>query len=295
VKFYCVIRSLEDKRFPKNCYKQLKDACIKRGVEFIPVEAQKIDLTNLPRLGNKDILYRITSDETSHIVAASLLTPEVATFYIDNLQGSLYYTTNWSHTIGHKMHGLPIIPTIADLPNDRELLKKYVKYLGGFPVILKAQGGSHGIGVIKVDSPESLFSIVDYLVSMAKSNVALRKYIDYSTHARLIVIGNKVVDSIEYKRAGGDFRSNIGNSPEVVPRKFSTAIEKAAIKATHIKGYECGGVDILIDKDGVKFYIAEVNYPCNFSRCQNLTGVDIAGKMVDHLLNKTQKPKARTQ
>src|ERR1051325_7897395 len=122
MKFYCVIGALDDPKKTKKCFGLLKNACESRNIEFIPVEAQKTDLTSLPKLGPNDLLYRLTVDEASHNIAANMLTPKVATFYINNTTGSLYYTFDWSHTIGHQMHGLPIIPTITDVPTNRSLL-----------------------------------------------------------------------------------------------------------------------------------------------------------------------------
>jgi RimK family alpha-L-glutamate ligase len=289
VGFYCVVRSLEDKRFPNKCFGFLKDACQQRGIDFIPVEASKLDVSNLPVLGKGDMLFRLTTDLKSSSVFAQLLRPDVTTFYIDNSQGAVSYTSNgWTNTIAHRLNGLPIIPTIIDLPNNHELLAKYVKKLGGYPIIVKAQGGSHGVGVMKFDSQQSLFSVSDYLRASGKETFALRKYIDFSAQARLIVVGEKVVASLNYTPPEGDFRSNIGHAPIAKEQKFSPKIEAVAVAATHAIGYEFSGVDILIDRNGKDFFIAEVNHPCNFSRPQNITGIDIAGAMVDHLKSKAK-------
>lgn len=288
MRFYCVIRSLDDKRFPKKCFGYLKSACEARGVEFIPIESATADVTALPKLGKGDMLYRITTDIKSSNIFAYLLNQDVSTFYRDNANGSVSYTTSgWSNTIAQQINGLPIIPTILDLPGDHELLKKQVEHLGGYPIIIKAQGGSHGVGVMRFDSQESLFSTSDYLRTQNDSTYALRKYIDFSAQARLIVVGDKVVESLNYTPPAGDFRSNIGHNPIAEPRKFPPKIEAAAVKATRVLGLEFAGVDILIDKNGKDFYIAEANFPCNFSRPQTITGTDIAGAMVDHLIYKS--------
>ena len=52
-------------------------------------------------------------------------------------------------------------------------------------------------------------------------------------------------------------------------------------------GIETGGVDLLFDKDD-KPFIAEVNFPNNFTTTQSVTGVDIASEMVTHLVNKAK-------
>ncbi|HET9411394.1 MAG TPA: hypothetical protein VFO38_00910 [Candidatus Saccharimonadales bacterium] len=116
----------------------------------------------------------------------------------------------------------------------------------------------------------------------------MRKYIDYTAHARLIVLGNHVIDSIEYKREPNDFRSNVAKQPSVLAKEFSQAIQDAAVQSVQALDLEFGGVDILIQDDG-QFYIAEVNFPCNFSRSQMTTQTDIAGAIIDFLATKSKQ------
>ena len=101
------------------------------------------------------------------------------------------------------------------------------------------------------------------------------------------MLGDKVIDSIEYTANDGDFRSNEGAKPNVAPKKFTDEVEKLAVKATRALGLEFGGVDIMITNNGPK--VAEVNFPCFFPRCQQLTGTDIAGMMVDYLMEKARR------
>ncbi|MBR5389054.1 hypothetical protein IK146_00580 [Candidatus Saccharibacteria bacterium] len=179
--------------------------------------------------------------------------------------------------------GIPAPKTVDYLPKDRDALLRCVDRLGGFPVCLKALGGSHGVGVMRVDSKQSLFSVSDYLREQG-GMVVMKEYCDVASSARLIVLGDKVIDSIEYSAPKGDFRSNEGTVPNVSPKKFDPEVEEIAVRATHALGLEFGGVDIMITKDGPK--VAEVNSPCFFPRCQMLTGTDIAGKMVEYLRDK---------
>lgn len=179
--------------------------------------------------------------------------------------------------------GVPAPKTINYLPKDRKALMKCVDALGGFPVCLKALGGSHGVGVMRVDSKQSLFSVSDFLREQGEM-VVMKEYCDVTSSARLIVLGDEVIDSIEYSAPKGDFRSNEGEVPNVAPKHFSEMVNAIAVRAVKTLGLEFGGVDIMITKDGIK--VAEVNYPCFFPRCQLLTGVDIAGRMVEYLRDK---------
>lgn len=139
---------------------------------------------------------------------------------------------------------------------------------------------------MKVDSYGSLFSVADY-IRQQKGRVVLKEYCSLASSARLIVLGNRVIDSIEYSANKDDFRSNEGKVPNVTPKKFDAVVEEAAIKAVDKLGLEFGGVDIMITEGGPR--IAEANNPCFFARCQLLTGVNVARQMVKYLIEKTKK------
>ena len=63
-------------------------------------------------------------------------------------------------------------------------------------------------------------------------------------------------------------------------------IQRVAVAAVKSIGIEFGGVDILFSDNG-EYYISEVNSPCAYNHTQTLTGIDIAGAIVDYLINKS--------
>lgn len=281
--FHCIALPVQP-----NIASLLATACAERQIAFNLINPQKFDyIDHNNTLANGDLLYRITTTRakrSADTVELFLLHPEVATLYRSYERAISQYARSF---IAHNKAGLPIPKTIPALIPDQTLLKKYVQYVGGFPVIIKATGGSHGVGVMKVDSMESLVSIIDYL-HQNHEHVIMRQFVDVTTSARFIVLGDKVVSSIEYAAPDDDFRSNVGQFPNVKPKQFSPSLQKLAVKATHLQGIDFGGVDILIDNTGQPF-ITEVNFPCNFARAQKTTGVDIAGLMVDFLLQKSSQ------
>jgi len=280
--FYCIT----DDRNPTT-NKLLFEACQKRNINFVKIVGKEYDMSLSVDLGTNDLLYRVGTRQESIIVEKLLLNLKCVSLYDDYLTGVKKPVNVIESSILHLKAHIPIPKTIFALTNNRKLLLKYVEQLDGFPLIIKAAGGSHGVGVIKVDSAETLFSLADYLLVHDNNDFILREYIDYVHHARLIVLGNKVIDSIEYKRVRGDFRSNVGHELEVNKKKFTDVIEESAVKAVHSLGWEFGGVDVLIDKNG-NHYLIEVNMPCFFPRCQMITGTDIAGMMIGYLLEKAK-------
>lgn len=260
----------------------LQKSCAERKIEFITLNPQTFDFTEESPLKQGDALYRIAPGKAARVIERFLMRDDIATLYQNN-DRTFFESDN---ILLYKKHGVPVPKTIPYFRNDREFLKKSVDYLGGFPIILKAMGGSHGVGVMRVDSFPSLFSLADVLVTW-NQRLVMKQYIDNPSHARLIVLGNEVVDSIRYTAQDGDFRSNIGTQPQVTQEKFPADIEAIAVQAVRAIGTEFGGVDILLDGKGGA-YVAETNFPCYFPRAQNITGTDISGRIVDYLLKKSE-------
>jgi D-alanine-D-alanine ligase-like ATP-grasp enzyme len=264
----------------------LKKAATAKKIKTKTINVETFDFSQNIKLTKNDGIYRIATRSTAALVEKTLINKDCTTLYSHwhNCIGRM--TSPAGSSLIHNKYKLPVIKTVLHLTNDKNLLKKYASHLDGFPLIIKAIGNSHGIGVMKIDSFESLCSVADYLVN-TKDRFILRKYIDYATHARLIVLGNKVISSIEYKKVHDDFRSNAGNDLNVLSKNFGKKINKIAIDAVNVLGYEFGGVDILIDKKNTP-YIAEVNFPCYFPRAQKATNINIAEKIIDYLIKKSQ-------
>lgn len=261
----------------------LEEGCRENDVTYVPVDpSQQTELDLTPQKG--DGLYRVS--DASHVgmieMEMALLSQNMVSFYTAPTFGLI--NQEEFDSIHLPKLGLPTPKTVSHIPKDRAALKHAVEELGGFPIIIKALGGSHGVGVMRVDSYASLFSVSDYLREQ-NTRMVLKEFINVRSSARLIVLGSEVIDSIEYRANEDDFRSNEGSSPNVAKATFSQSIQDTAVQAVHGLGLEFGGVDIMMSDD--QAYIAEVNFPCFFGRCQMLTGTNISGMMIHYLKNKS--------
>ena len=275
MKFYCIYIKEDDS------VRLLKEACAKRKIPFIQLDPENYDYTQRIRFSKRDMLYRVVTTSSGRDLEKFLLDRNVSTFYRSYERS----VSSISNILVYEKEDIPRPKTIYRLTRNKKLLQKYAEKLG-FPLIIKAMGGSHGVGILKIDSLSSLYSISDYLLSKGPGSFVMKEFVDVTSSARLIVLGNKVIDSIKYLAPENDFRSNEGAVPNVTKASFPKNIEKIATRTVKALGVEFGGVDILISKSG-KPYVAEMNFPCFFPRCQMLTGTDIAGKMIDHLAKKT--------
>jgi hypothetical protein len=292
MKFYCII--LDDKQQQSLSYTYLKQACEQRGLTFVPLMAATFDYSqNLSQfIETPSIVYRVATGMRATILESLLVHEGVATMYDSGNPSLLFIRGGWGPTLRQQAADLPNIPTIFNITRDQEqYFDKYAEKLGGYPLILKASGGSHGSSVLRVDSAESLRSVVGYVAGDPKASFALRQYIHNATHLRMVVVGHEVVDAIRYLPQEGDFRTNAVAVPQV--EAYTRGDENGhlfdlAVQAVQVEGLEFGGVDLLLDESG-KAYIAEINFPCNFSRNQMNTGTDVAGKIVDYLLAKAKQ------
>lgn len=266
----------------------LSEAAEKRGISTVVLQANEVNITQMPHFSEGDLLYTTSVQEAPQTLFKLIASTHPVTTVYRSIESLILDGDNVSKaTLLHQAKGLPVNKTVFHITRDRQTLQDYVAHLGGYPVIIKSVGGSHGVGVMRFDSAPSLFAGIDFLIG-SKGQFVMRQYIEHDAHARIIVLGGEVIDSIEYRKTSDDFRTNVGTAPLVEVKKFDESIEQLAIDAVHALGSDFGGVDIMLDKEG-KPHIAEVNNPCFFPRAQKLSGIDIAGKIIDFLIEKSAK------
>lgn len=255
-------------------------------VPFVQYDAVNTDLMSLPELSEDDLLYRDATGTRAGLIQRLLLNQHCTHFYEDWRNAHNYRGT--SYDIHNKL-GLPVIPSVSFIPDTEEQLRRVVDMLGPFPLVMKVRGRSKGVGVIRVDSWESFTSLADYLRTTPE-RILIRKYIPHTHYGRAVVVGDRVVASHVTYVQDGEFRSNVVINPSEdtryrEAREFSPDVQSAVVQAVRSVGLETGGVDLLFAEDGTAF-IAEMNFPNDFSYTQKITGVDIARLMIEHLLHK---------
>ncbi len=258
----------------------LRHACRQRDIQYRPLDVPEVNFCDVPHLAPGTMLYRVATQWKYMVLEQMLLHPKVATLY----KTATHYPRYAS--LQEQKAGLPIPRTVFYV--NREYLDQYIDYVGGFPMIIKIMGRSHGVGVIRIDSREALVSTLDYLET-TKEYYVLREFIRAKKSARLVVLGDRVIASAEYDIIPGDFRTNASETATAHAQTFSKAIQQTAVKAVHTLRLENGGVDILINDQG--HYVIEVNFPCFFTRTQQVTGIDIAGSILDYLVAKSKRLK----
>lgn len=282
-KFYCIVSDINNLANP-DTFHLLEKAASERGVEFVPLDANTLRPQEVS-VDDDGIIYRLGLSRQAVLLEAFLVRPSHTTFYAEprELFGRAFA---WGSTMRLQRAGLPIIPTdFTPWLLSKDELDAVVGNLGGYPIVVKGSGGSHGSAVRKAESLDELYDILQN--DPRRETLVLRRFVHEARHIRVVVVGDKAADAIEYQVQPDDFRTNAVEVPQVTAFNLeeNAEIGSTAERAVQAIGLEFGGVDILLQPDG-QFFVAEVNFPCNFARNQLNTGADVAGIMIDYLLQK---------
>ena len=165
------------------------------------------------------------------------------------------------------------------LPSTRSMAYRFLDQLAHPPYVIKVASGTHGAGVLKADSKKSALHLLDTF-NQLKEMVIVQEYIAESSgkDIRIIVVGERVVASMERKSTTGDFRSNLhlGGAAELT--EISELEREIALKATRLMGLKVAGVDILRSSRGP--LVLEVNASPGLEGIEKTTGVDIASHII---------------
>ncbi len=179
-------------------------------------------------------------------------------------------------------HDIGIPPTA--FARRREDLRDAIKRVGGTPVVLKLLEGTQGVGVILAESVSSAESVLDAMRSL-KQNILIQAFIRESRgrDIRAIVVGGRVVAAMLRQAAEGEFRSNVHRGGSASAIELDAEHERIAIEAARVLGLNIAGVDLMPSDDGPM--VLEVNSSPGLQGIEKASGVDVAGAMVDFVLD----------
>lgn len=170
------------------------------------------------------------------------------------------------------------------LVNSCEGFRSVLHRLGGYPVVLKQVSGRVGQGIFLVKNDQKARLILHNSLETGKG-MLVQKFIPPEDRfdIRVFVIGGKVAGAMKLKPKPGDFRSNFHLTHKSWPVDLLPEWEEMALKAVDALGLEIAGVDLIVDGKGVA-RIIEMNYSPGFSGLEAATGLDIAGQIIDYVV-----------
>lgn len=169
-----------------------------------------------------------------------------------------------------------------------------IEMVGGAPVVIKLLEGTQGVGVVLAETTASARSVIQAF-SGAKVNVLVQEYIKEAggTDIRCVVVGGKVIASMQRHGAPDDFRSNLHRGGSAVRVRITPEERSTAVRSARILGLNVAGVDLLRSNHGP--VVMEVNSSPGFEGVEDASGVDIARRIIGFIEKNAKPNKTKTR
>lgn len=173
--------------------------------------------------------------------------------------------------------GIPIPDTLFSI--NPYNIEEQIEHLGGAPVVIKLQEGTHGLGVILAESQKSAKSIIDTFYKMDTS-ILIQRYIAEAggEDLRAFVVGQKVVGSMKRSSDVDEFRSNVHRGGAVEAVTLTDKERQMALEATKQLGLGVAGVDMIRSQKGP--LVLEVNASPGLQGIEAATGINVAKEII---------------
>ncbi|WP_150539644.1 ATP-grasp domain-containing protein [Actinobacillus vicugnae] len=152
------------------------------------------------------------------------------------------------------------------------------------PLVAKTLAGSQGVGVMLAESKQNAQSVLAVL-QQANLGYLLQDFVAEAKgqDIRAFVIGDRVVAAMQRSGEEGEFRANIHLGGKATKFELSEAEQQLAVNAAKAVGLSVAGVDLIRSESGL--LVLEVNASPGLEGIEQATGLDIAGLMIEHLIN----------
>ncbi|MEG1548309.1 MAG: RimK family alpha-L-glutamate ligase [Clostridia bacterium] len=153
----------------------------------------------------------------------------------------------------------------------------------GYPMIIKECFGSFGLQVylaLNRQEAETILTRIRGVPALMQRFVSESRGCDI----RVYVVGGKAVAAIRRESSTGGFIANVAAGGTATPYTLSPEQEHIAITAARLLELDFCGVDLLFGKHSP--LLIEVNSNAHFAGISAATGVDVAGEIISHVLNK---------
>lgn len=180
--------------------------------------------------------------------------------------------------LSRKGIGLPV----TGFANSTKFTDDLIEMVGGAPLVVKLLEGTQGIGVVLAENNQAAKSVIEAFQGV-KANILVQEYIKESKgkDIRCLVIGGKVVATMQRRALPGEFRSNLHRGGSASTVKITPEERSTAVRAAKIMGLNVCGVDLLRTNHGP--VVMEVNSSPGLEGIETVTGKNLAAKIIEFI------------
>ena len=258
----------------------------RRGVDFERMDVRRMvfDLGS-DDLGDCDVVLMRCVSHSRALYAAKILS-EGGVRTVNSYQVIATCGDKILTTLALIEHGVPT-PLTAIAFGPEPALEAIEEM--GYPVVLKPPVGSWGRLMAKLNDRQAAEAILEHKQALGgpqDSVFYIQDYIDKpGRDIRTLVVGDETVYAI-YRRSE-HWITNTARGGEAAVCPITPEIDRLSRAAAQAVGGGIVAVDLLEAPDG-RLLVSEVNHTPEFHGAFEATGLDIAGKMVEHVLKEIQ-------
>ncbi|NWF96764.1 MAG: RimK family alpha-L-glutamate ligase [Candidatus Thorarchaeota archaeon] len=158
---------------------------------------------------------------------------------------------------------------------------KFVEEVGD--VVIKPLIGSRGLGSIRAEHRELTYRAMKFIHQLGQV-LYVQEMIDKPDRdIRAFVIGGQMVGAMYRYLPAGEWRTNVHGGGQPVKATLDPEYVECAIKTAEVLRLDYTGVDIIETPEGP--CVIEANAAPSWAGLSTVIPVDIAGAIVDHLVN----------
>lgn len=280
------------KRYKTDEIEKLKAACDKAQIDFkhYEIEELAVEVTSnsiefyyqgeLISKPTKCLIYYGCATTIEHLGFAQLLTAS-GVEVINDVQEALILANKFVFNAIHAP-AMPVIDTykLSYKWNDQEVAMITDKL--GYPLVLKADIGSFGAGIYKIQTPQELKNIVEQIRLIRPDYYFnLQKFIEYDQDLRIFNINGQLY-GMERKNPVS-FKANFTNSEHTQLKKIeiNSQIKQICNQIQSKYQSKIWGLDLLV-KDG-NYIICELNSSPGFKGISQVHNLNIADEIIKEL------------
>lgn len=170
-----------------------------------------------------------------------------------------------------------------------EQAKSAIDKMGGYPIVLKPVSGSWGRLIAKINDSHSLEAVIEQKTTLGGPHhhaFYIQKYVDKpGRDIRIHVIGGEVIAAIY--RQSSHWVTNTARGAEAISCQIDKDLASIAKMAGDAIGYGVLGIDVFETDSG--YVVNEVNHTMEFKNVQRVTGIDVAGCIMDYCISVLKK------
>ncbi len=161
----------------------------------------------------------------------------------------------------------------SNLLNSIELIEANFDY----PLIIKSDTGSLGMGVYKASDRNNLQQIIEIITLLDTTfKVHIEQFIDYTSDVRMYIIGNQYY--LMERIATDDFRANVAQNAKVQKLEHNQLFDSIFNQIRTNYQSVVIGVDILLT--ATSCVICEINSAPGFAGLETVHNIDVASEII---------------